>query len=222
MEEYVVKILSIENVTHDVNRIVTEKPDGYSFIPGQATEASVNLPEFKDKKRPFTFTGLSDWEQLEFTIKSYDDHDGVTKQIGELKDGDELILREVWGSIKYKNKGVFIAGGAGVTPFIAIIRDLHKQNKLEGNKLIFSNKTAEDIILESEFSDLLGDNFINILTREKADKYFNGHIDASFLKSHISDFKQAFYICGPKSFVKSVKEMLTSLGADTDSVVIEK
>lgn len=222
MKEYIVKILSIEKITHDVNRIVTEKPDGYSFVPGQATEASVNLPQFKDKKRPFTFTSLPDWEQLEFTIKSYPDHDGVTKQIGELKKGDELILRDVWGSIQYKGKGVFIAGGAGVTPFIAIIRDLHDQNKLEGNKLIFSNKTRNDIILESEFKGLLKDNFINILSREKTDKHFNGHIDKKFLEQHVTDFRQSFYICGPKSFVKSVNEMLTSLGADTDSVVIEK
>lgn len=222
MKEFIAKISNIEKITHDVSRIVTEKPEGYSFNPGQATEASVNLDGFKDKKRPFTFTSLPDWEQLEFTIKSYPDHNGVTKKIGELKSGDELILRDVWGTIQYKDKGVFIAGGAGVTPFIAIIRYLDEQKKLTGHKLIFSNKTSEDIILEQEFSDLLKDNFINILTREKSDKYFNGHIDESFLKQHISNFNQSFYICGPKSFVESVQKMLSSLGADTDSVVIEK
>jgi predicted ferric reductase len=43
---------------------------------------------------------------------------------GKLKHGDELIIRDVWGAIEYKGEGVFIAGGAGVTPFIAILRQL--------------------------------------------------------------------------------------------------
>jgi len=44
MEEHIVKILKTEQVTHDVRRFQVEKPAGYKFIPGQATEVSVNLP----------------------------------------------------------------------------------------------------------------------------------------------------------------------------------
>jgi predicted ferric reductase len=44
-------------------------------------------------------------------------------KIRKLKHGDELIIRDVWGAIEYKGE-VFIAGGAGVTPFIAILRQL--------------------------------------------------------------------------------------------------
>ena len=42
MEEHIVKVLKAEDVTHDVRRFTVSKPDGYSFIPGQATEASIN------------------------------------------------------------------------------------------------------------------------------------------------------------------------------------
>lgn len=42
MQQYPVKIKSIENITHDVLRIVTEKPHQYSFTSGQATEVSIN------------------------------------------------------------------------------------------------------------------------------------------------------------------------------------
>lgn len=37
-----VKVLLIEGVTHDVRRFVVEKPEGYSFVPGQATEVSMS------------------------------------------------------------------------------------------------------------------------------------------------------------------------------------
>lgn len=222
MDEFVVKILSIEKLTHDVNKIRVERPEGYNFIPGQATEVSINRSELRDERRPFTFTSLTEKPYLEFMIKSYDNHNGVTKIIGTLKQNDELILHDVWGAISYKGPGVFIAGGAGITPFVSILRDLRHKNKLNGNRLIFSNKTAQDIILNAELSEMLGNNFINVLTREKTKDYFFGRIDASFLKEHIKDFSQCFYVCGPDEFVKEIDSILTTLGARPDSIVFEK
>ena len=222
MKNYIVKIISVEPVTHDVKRFTIQKPEGYKFTPGQATEVSINTPALKNEKRPFTFTSLNDNEHLEFTIKIYDSHNGVTKELGKLKHGDELIIRDVWGAIEYKGEGVFIAGGAGITPFIAILRQLHTENKIASNKLIFTNKTESDIILEQEFDEILGKNFINTLTDEKKEGYENRMIDAAFLKEKIDDFTQHFYVCGPPPFVKAISKALTILGAETDAVVFEK
>jgi len=222
MKGHVVKVLAVEEVTHDVRRFKVKKPEGYSFTPGQATEASINKKLLKDEKRPFTFTGLNDWPLLEFTIKVYTDHHGVTEELGKVKEGDELIIRDVWGAINYKGPGVFIAGGAGVTPFVAIFRQLQKEDKLNGNRLIFSNKTEKDIILKDEFQNMLGNKFYNTLTEEKNDKYDHGRINEEFLKQKINNFEQDFYVCGPDSFVKDITNTLTKLGAKSDSVVFEK
>jgi ferredoxin-NADP reductase len=222
MDEHYVKILSIENVTHNVRRYQLSKPDSYKFKPGQATDIVINLPKWKEERRPFTFTGLNDWDYLEFTIKSYTDHDGVTNQLGKLKEGDELILHDVFGAIQYKGEGVFIAGGAGVTPFIAIFRQLQKDGKLGNNKLIFSNRTSKDIILKDEFEKMLGDHFINTLTDEKTDKYDNRKIDAGYLREKIKDFSQYFYICGPDPMLESVSKDLESLGVDKEKIVVEQ
>jgi ferredoxin-NADP reductase len=170
MEEHTVKILDILMITHNVKRFRVEKPQGYSFIPGQATEVSVNIPEFREEKRPFTFTCLNSADFLEFTIKIYPEHKGVTNELGKLNPGSELIIRDVWGAISYKGEGVFIAGGAGITPFLSILRDLHQKNKVTGNMLIFANKTRGDIILENELICMLGGAFISIyqMTNRKA------------------------------------------------------
>jgi len=117
MEEHIVKILTIDKVTHNVKRFQVEKPEGYTFNPGQATEVSINVPEFRNERRPFTFTCLNSARYLEFTIKIYPEHKGITNELGKLKPGSELIIRDVWGDIAYKGVGVFIAGGAGITPF---------------------------------------------------------------------------------------------------------
>jgi len=115
-EKHIVKILSVGQVTHDVKSFKLEKPSGYSFIPGQATELTINKEGWLDKRNPFTFTSLNEWDHLEFTIKIYKERNGVTNQLSLLKPGDELILHDVWGAIQYKGEGSFIAGGAGVLP----------------------------------------------------------------------------------------------------------
>ncbi len=222
MEHYVVRVLQAVFITHDVKRFVVEKPEGYHFIPGQATEVSINLPEWKDEKRPFTFTCLEDKNYLEFMIKIYAEHKGVTDMLGRIKAGDELILRDVWGAIQYKGPGVFIAGGAGITPFISIFRDLHQKNQLKGNRLIYSNKTAEDVIMEEELQMILKDDFVKIFTRENVPGFASGRIDRNYLMENITDFKQHFYICGPSAFVKSISALLVALGATPDEVVFEK
>ena len=221
MEEHIVKILSIKQVTHDVKRFRIEKPEGYSFIPGQATEVSVNTPELKNEKRPFTFTCLNSDPYLEFTIKIYPSHKGVTNELGKLDPGAGLIIRDVWGAISYKGKGVFIAGGAGITPFISIFRDLRTKNEIQGNTLIFANKTKADIILESELSGILGNAFINILSDEKNDDYFHGMISADFLKSHLGDLNKKFYVCGPPPMMDAVLKHLADLGVGENSITLE-
>jgi ferredoxin-NADP reductase len=219
MEEHILKIRAIEPVTHNVKHFEVEKPQGYQYIPGQATEVAINKPKWKDERRPFTFTSLNDWDHLEFTIKIYSDHDGVTNQLGQLKAGDELLLHDVWGAIQYKGEGTFIAGGAGVTPFIAIFRQLQKDKKLGDNKLIFSNKAHKDIILKDEFTAMLGDNFINTLTQEEIPGYDHHKIDEEYLQNKINDFDQQFYICGPDAMVKDVQSILQKLGAKNNVTV---
>ena len=219
---YKVKIISIENVTHNVKRFRYEKPEGYHFNPGQATEVSINKPGWEEERRPFTFTCLNNDPYLEFTIKIYTDHNGVTNELGKLVVGDELIIRDVWGAIEYKGPGYFIAGGAGITPFIAILRQLYKENKLEDNILFFSNRTSKDIILESELSKMLGKNVVYTLTQESNMEYLHERIDENFFKKHVSDFNKNFYVCGPDVMVQEITNTLLKLGAIPDTVIFEK
>jgi ferredoxin-NADP reductase len=220
--EYVIKIKAIESVTHNVKRFQCEMPEGYHFVPGQATEVSINKEDWKEEKRPFTFTSLHDSPYLEFTIKIYSDHPGVTNELNTLVPGDELLVRDVWGAIEYKGPGYFIAGGAGITPFIAILRQLKRENKLNGNKLLFSNRTDQDIILEEELSSMLGKNAVYIITDEPSKKYYNGYINEPFLKENIEDFSKHFYLCGPPGMVENIQDCLTRLGASPEALVFER
>ena len=90
------KILHTHYITHNVKRFVLEKPEGFEYAPGQSAHISINLPGWQDKKRPFSFTSLQQWDYLEFIIKIYDDHEGVTWKLGKLNTGAEILLHDVY------------------------------------------------------------------------------------------------------------------------------
>ena len=216
-----VKILDITHLTHDVVKIIAEKPATLNYLPGQAVDISINKTNWEQKIRAFTFTSLPNDEHIEFTIKTYPTHKGVTQQFLSLSKGDELLIHDVFGDITYKGEGIFIAGGAGVTPFIAILKQLEKENKIGNNKLIFANKTKADIILESKFQKLLGDNFINILSDENITNYEHGYISAVLIKKHINQHTKYFYLCGPEPMMQAVEKQLFSLGI-VDSFIVKE
>jgi propane monooxygenase reductase subunit len=217
-----VEILDTIRVTHNVRHYRVERPKAYRFTPGQATELSLDKEGWREDRHPFTFTGLVDDDTLEFTIKSYFDHNGMTNELWSAGPGDRLILRDPWGTIQYRGAGVFIAGGAGVTPFIAILRHLNASGKLAGNRLIASNRTEADIILRDEFEAMAGLDTLWTLTGEGRTALLQERIDADFLRRHVGDFDQNFYLCGPDPMVKELRKALEDLGADVDSVTWEK
>ena len=218
--EHTVKITHKKWLTHDVVSFTIEKPENFTYDAGQAVEITLNDSKFKGTWAPFTLTSLNRDKHLEFTIKIYESHKGMTLALSKLKEGDSFIITDSWDSFKNKGPGVFIAGGTGVTPFIALLRQMQADGTVGDSQLFFSNKTEKDIFLHNEFKSILRDNFINVLTRENKEPYLHGRIDKEFLKKHITNFKQPFYLCGPDNFADEIKGYLKELGAGDDLVNI--
>ena len=218
-----VNLLMSQFVTHDVKRLIVSKPAGFSVAPGQGVELAINRPGLSEQGRPFTPTGLAADQALEFTIKGYADHvDGVTRLLHQLEPGAELLMSEPFGTIHYQGPGVFIAGGAGITPFLAILRDLAGRGELERQTLIFSNKMPRDVICEKELRHLLGERCLLLCTGVEAPGYAHRRVDRAYLQEHTTDFDQRFYVCGPPPVMKAVNAALTDLGAQAESLVFER
>jgi ferredoxin-NADP reductase len=221
MEKHIVKVLKTEFVTHNVKRFTVEKPAGYHFISGQATDVSINKPGLENDLHPFTFTCLNTDDHLEFTIKIHKGNNGLTEKLLDINPGDELILHEVFGAINYKGPGLFIAGGAGLTPFISIFRQLKADNKLAGNTLLFANRTEDDIIIKDELDEMLGQNHVDIISNPTSGAQ-GSHINKILIKQFLTDKTEYCYICGPDEFVAAMKKHLLDLGVKEDKIVIEQ
>lgn len=220
-QEYPITIRAVQQLTPNVRRYTCEMPDGYSFEPGQATEVSLDREGWRDEKRPFTFTSLPGEDHLEFTIKSYADHDGVTDRIGKLVEGDRLVIRDSWGAITDQGPGTFIAGGAGVTPFIALLRRRAADGELAGCHLIFSNLTEADIILREEFEQMPDLRTTWLVTEEPDSELAADRLDRDDLERLIDGVDQQFYVCGPQPMVDALCRTLEELGANADAITFE-
>ncbi len=220
-DQHAITIRSIDQVTPDVRRYTCERPEGYEFTPGQAADVALDREEWREETRPFTFTSLPSDDHLEFTIKSYPDHDGVTEQLGKLEVGAGLLIGDAWGAITDKGPGAFIAGGAGVTPFISILRARRAKDDLDGCHLVFSNATEADIILREEFESMPGLRTTFLVTDQPDSHLSAGRLDAPALEELISTTDQQFYVCGPPEMVEQISEALEGLGADADGVTFE-
>src|SRR5690606_5719341 len=130
------------------------------------------------------------------------------------------IMHDVFGTINYKGPGIFIAGGTGITPFIAIFRALFYSDNLRDVALLYSNKTKEDIIMHEELTKMLRPAYKNVFTREGVIGFRERRIDRKFLIETIGDFNFRFYVCGPKNFTEDVCEALISLGAKPEYLIV--
>jgi ferredoxin-NADP reductase len=215
-------ILAISEDTFETRVLATDKPEGFDFQPGQAVNVAIDRPDWKEEERPFTMTSLPDDPCLQFTIKTYPERDGVTDKMRELRAGDELLLGEPWGAIEYQGPGIFIAGGAGITPFLAILRDLRRQGQLDGNTLLYANSSAKEAIAAAELKTMLGEDCHFFVTDESHPGFTEGRIGKEILKKHLEQASEAkIYLCGPPAMTEETTDTLKSLGVSEGQMITE-
>lgn len=220
--EHPLEILHTGFVTHDVQQFLVTRPEGFEWEPGQGVKLAVAEGEWEDEGRPFTPTSLEDAPVLEFTIKEYPSRDGVTEKLHTLEPGETVRISEAFGTLTWQGPGTFLAAGAGITPFLAMLRQIDDPAVLERCSLHFSNKTPADVICEKELRHLLGDRCHFTCTHDSAPGYDRRRIDQSYLEEEVRDFSGRFYLCGPPDFVKDLRAALVQLGATAEQIVVEE
>ncbi|MBF9032519.1 flavodoxin reductase [Rhodobacterales bacterium HKCCE3408] len=210
----------ISDVTHDTRRLTFDRPRDFEFQPGQATELTLMRDGWRDEGRPFTMVSMPGEPLLEFVIKIYPEHDGVTEQIATLTPGENVTLSDPFGAITDHGPGTFVAGGAGITPFIALLRSRARTDGAEDCHLIFANKAERDIILREDWEAMPG--LRTTFVTDAQDDLPDGPVDRDFLDGHVGPDTPHLYICGPQGLVDAVRDAAKSLGVPEDRIVTEE
>ena len=218
---HTLKLRTIEPVTHDTHHLVFDRPDGFDFEAGQAIEMKLQKDGWRDEGRPFTPISLPGEANLEFIIKSYPDHDGVTEQVAKMQPGDEVTIDGPFGDMRDRGPGIFIAGGAGITPMIALLRKrLDDGGTLSGSTLVFANKTEADIIWRDKLSAMPGLTVAYVVTDGPGKTVPKRKLDRDYLRQFIEPGSLC-YLCGPPPMMSAVQTELDALGMDPGDLVAD-
>jgi ferredoxin-NAD(P)+ reductase (naphthalene dioxygenase ferredoxin-specific) len=138
-------VVAIEDLTHDIRRLLLRPAKPVEFSPGQY----VQLQFSADHVRPYSMARLSGDDLFEFHIRLVPDG-RVTGYIARnLKVGDSVKVSGPLGSayLRRKHEGpiLCVAGGTGLAPILSIVRGAIAQRMTNPIHLYFGVRSPRDI-----------------------------------------------------------------------------
>lgn len=170
-EHQTATLIMSESITHDLKRCINSRPAGFAVAPDQGVERTSNQVRRANGPRLFTPTSLDDDSGPESTFKRYPKHEELTATLHHLTPGAESLVCEPSAAIHYRDPALFVAGAAGITPSMAVLRDRARQDGRTQQSLRFSNKPPVDMVCEKELRQHPGNRGIFTYTATKAAGY---------------------------------------------------
>jgi cytochrome-b5 reductase len=227
------KLVAIKQVSRDTSI--------FSLAPDLKSNSANQLPLVVDTghhlkiiagniSKPYTPIA-NDNGTLEFLIKKYDEG-LVSSYVHSLKIGDLLSVSGPFGHYKRSflescTHAVFLCAGTGITPIYQLLTHLLKASNFRISiSMFYSNKSEEDILMQSELEELQKKlpnfsitYFITRSNQLSKKSYISGRLDDKWLlanlPSHIvqpkTDQKTFVGICGTSSFNTAMKDFIKSL-----------
>lgn len=228
MGEFIGKITQIKDETPDVKTFRIGFGEIINFIPGQY--CLVSLPDNKATagiERPLTYVNIPGQKYVELTVKKM----GLfTSSLFSMKKGDNIKIRGPFGKALNFDETitrdvVFLAGGSGITPFIAAIRYSIARKMANKLTLIFGNRTEKDIIYRKELDKLHAEgrvNIVNVLSQPEDWNGKKGYISEEIIKEYVDKPKEKiWYVCGPPAMMNSMRELLNKINIPEENLKIE-
>lgn len=214
--------MPVESVTMelpDTKTIKLQWPAGYDvdFKTGQFI--TLYFPDTPTYKRAYSLSSSAlDRGFYEVTVK----RDGKmgTRLVDWTKPGDKLWVIPPTGRFlpvfEPDRHLICIAGGSGVTPFRAFGREATRRKLSTKITVLYSVRTAGDIIFEKEFRELEKENsnfkFFVTCTRLATEHVWTGRrgrIESAWVREHIGELSRTvFYACGPNALVDAVEKLV--------------
>ena len=139
------------------------------------------------------------------------------KKLFALKIGEDIEVSASEGDFTFDDSAqehVFIAGGIGITPFHAMLKQHDHDKKPIHVTLLYANHD-QNIVFKNELEQIASRNphfAIHYIFSPE-------HVDETKIREFISDItKPVFYISGPEPMVDSLGELLKKMGVNEDHI----
>jgi predicted ferric reductase len=203
----------IEGITrHMANRVLKVAVRLSEPWPGHLAGQFAFLT-FDRNEGPHPFTISSTWKhdgKLGFLIKGIGDYTDTLA--GRLKAGDSVTVEGPYGRFDFTGsepRQIWIAGGIGITPFIARMEALSEHPDGIPVDLFYSTSSPDEgfiaqVRLRAESAKV----HLHVILPAR-----DGRLNAERIRSLIPEWKPAaFWFCGPAKFGRSLRRDLTSEG----------
>jgi ferredoxin-NADP reductase/Na+-transporting NADH:ubiquinone oxidoreductase subunit NqrB len=207
----------------------------FSYQPGQYMEWT--LPhkhvDSRGNRRYFTLASSPTENNVRLGVKFYSNGSSYKKAMLDMGDGTPIVASQLGGDFTLpgdkKQKLAFIAGGIGVTPYRSMLKYLLDTNDRRSVALLYSAKTAAEIVYSDVFEDArnkLDTNVTYCLTGPNPNlpnsHYKAGSITPAMIRREVPDYaERLFYVAGPHGMVSDVKHLLQELGVSSTHIKID-
>lgn len=216
--------------------IVLDVPSWPGHLAGQHIDLRLTAEDGYSAQRSYSLASPPrPGSRIEVTVQSVENGEVSSFLLTELRVGDQLELRGPIGGYftwlpTSRAPVMLIGGGSGVVPLVAMLRARQTQQLPAPAHLLYSSRTAEQILFRTELARLVatpaGPTVVHTLTRETPIDWPGecGRIDGSMLQRRAIDpaMQPDVFVCGPTPFVETVAESLLTLGHRAAKVRTER
>jgi ferredoxin-NADP reductase len=202
---------------------------------GQHVDVRLTAEDGYSAQRSYSIASAPGEPSLRLTVERMEDGEVSPYLVDEVRPGDRFELRGPIGGHFVWAPGAssplqLLAGGSGVVPLMAMLRERAGIAAPPPAVLLFSSRSAEDVIFGDELAglDARGDGLrvVQTLTRS-APAGWEGHrgrFDRTALATLgiPAERRPLTYICGPTAFVESMADLLIGLGHPANRVRTER
>ncbi|MDZ7839542.1 MAG: ferredoxin reductase family protein [Gammaproteobacteria bacterium] len=225
------QVKSVERIAAKSWELVIEPTAGaaMTFKPGQFVWLTLGRSPFSIVEHPFSISSCpADRPRIGFTIKEVGD---FTAGIGSIPPGTPAYVDGPHGHM-YLPEGddagvTFLAGGVGLAPIMSMLRQLRADGDTRPLRLIYGNRSEEQIMYRNELADMVAEldlEILHVLSESPSGwSGATGVIDETLLRENLGpDPGRLYVVCGPGAMIESVEDILSRLGIPKSRVLAEK
>jgi ferredoxin-NADP reductase len=215
---------SIKPETPTVKSFVLELPMWMPHLPGQHYDVRLTAPDGYRAQRSYSVASSPlDEGTIELTIDRLADGEVSPYFHDVIQEGDQVEVRGPFASYfvwRGEAPVLLVGGGSGVVPLMAILRHRRRAMPELPMRLVYSVRTASDVI----YADELGDDAVVTYTREPPDGWTGhaGRIDAGLVADAGIGTEAIAFVCGSNGFVESAGALLVESGFEPERVRTER
>ena len=217
-------VASIKRETPNVKSFRLSLPMWMPHLPGQHYDVRLTAPDGYTAQRSYSIASSPlDEAEIELTIDRLADGEVSPYFHDVVQEGDQVEVRGPFASYfvwRGEAPTLLLGGGSGVVPLMAILRHRRRTMPDLPMRLIYSVRTAEDVI----YADELSDDAVLTFTRHAPSDWtgHTGRLDLEMLAAAGVDSSGTAFVCGSNGFVETASRLAIQVGLDPHRIRTER